>query len=192
MGTLQSYEVEWLNEEGDSKDKKSIVLKSKIDFDYIDSEEDGDDEEPALLVKKFIKMNKKARKFKGKKPFKQIDQKKTNDEGGEGKDVIYFQCRKRGDIKPNCPLLKKRKGKFEKFKRALKEETWSDTKCEETDEAYANICLMKNSDSDLDADAEEVVKVKYSKIHVEVTNWWVMFRLQMYSPKNLRIEEGKF
>jgi len=37
IGTLQSYEVEQLNDEDDSKGKKSIVLMSNIDSNDTDS-----------------------------------------------------------------------------------------------------------------------------------------------------------
>jgi len=39
------------------------------------------------------------------------------------KDVICFECKKMGHIKPNYPMLKKNKGKYEKYKKALKAKT---------------------------------------------------------------------
>ena len=65
-------------------------------------------------------MKKKGRNFEGKKPF---EKKKTLDETEKSKEIICFQCKKRIHIKPNCPLLKKKKSKFEKAKKALKAET---------------------------------------------------------------------
>ena len=59
-----------------SKGKKSIALSSNFDDEISDSaDEDEDDEELALMVKKFRKMVKKGRFFKGKKTFRRNDHK---------------------------------------------------------------------------------------------------------------------
>jgi len=47
----------------DPKGKKSITLKSNADFDYTNLDDDIDDEELALLIKKFKKLNRKGRRF---------------------------------------------------------------------------------------------------------------------------------
>jgi len=44
--------VERINDEEDPKSKKSIVLKSNIDSDYTNSDDDMDDEELAFMIKK--------------------------------------------------------------------------------------------------------------------------------------------
>ena len=144
IGTLQSYKIEKPNEENESKGKKSIMLKSNIDSNDANTDEDSD-EELALIIKKFKKMKKKGKMLKGKK-FN--EKKKICDEAEVAKDVICFHCKKRGHIKTNCPLLKKKNGKYEKVKKALKVEIWSDIECEDSDEEYANICLMTKLDSD--------------------------------------------
>ena len=100
---------------------------------------DVDDEELALFIKKYKKMKIRGRNLKGKKL---IEKKKSVDETEKSKDVICFHCRKHGHIKPNCPLLKK-KTKFEKAKKALKAETWSNTECEDSDD---EICFMAKLD----------------------------------------------
>lgn len=41
-----------------------------------------------------------------------------------------FRVLEHGHIKPECPLLEKLKKKFEKKKKALKAETWSDSETE--------------------------------------------------------------
>ena len=132
IGTLQSYEIEHQNEENESRGNKSIALKTNIDSDADSEDEDVDDEELALYIKKYKKMKIKGRNLKGKKLF---EKKKSVD---ETERLICFHCRKCGHIKPNCPLLKK-KTKFEKAKKALKAETWSDTECEDSAD---DICLM--------------------------------------------------
>lgn len=63
VGTLQSYELEQINEEEDPKGKKSIALRSNDDYDVTDSEYDMNDEELALMIKRFRKLNKKGRRF---------------------------------------------------------------------------------------------------------------------------------
>jgi len=69
----------------------------------------------------------KRRNSKGKKPKKSGEINFYDRNNNEGKYLIYFECRKKCHIKPNCPLFKKRKGKFEKKKKTLKAETQSDT-----------------------------------------------------------------
>jgi len=67
-----------------------------------------------------------------------------NKEESKGKDIVSYECRKPRHIKPECPSIKKKKGKFEKMTKALKVETRSDTECELTDEE-GNPCLMVES-----------------------------------------------
>jgi len=47
------------------------------------------------------------------KPYKSKEESKH-------KDIAYYECRKPCHIKPNCPTLKKLKGKHEKKNRTLK------------------------------------------------------------------------
>jgi len=84
-------------------------------------------------------------------------------------DVICFECKKNAHIKPNCPLLKKTKVKYEKYKKSLKAKIWSDIECEENEEKFANICLMvrsksdsesnSNSNSNIDSKSNKEIKV---------------------------------
>jgi len=74
-------------------------------------------------------------------------------------------------------MLKKKKRKIEKYRKALKAETWSDTKCEESDENYANICLMGKSESDsnskidTDSDSDSEIEVSNLKIPIKVLKY---------------------
>jgi len=63
VGTLQSYEVEQINKEEDPKVKKSIALKSDDNSDVTDFEDHMDDEELALIIRRFRKLNKKEKRF---------------------------------------------------------------------------------------------------------------------------------
>lgn len=80
--------------------------------------------------------------------------------------------------------MKKKKGNTEKFKETLKVETWSDTKCEESDEEYANICLMANSESDLDSntdsDSDKEIEVSNFKCFLFSRIWLHMFYFEKY------------
>lgn len=62
---------------------------------------------------------KKGKNFKGKKQMKLSEKRKFS----KGKEVVCFERKKLGHIKLECPLLKKKKEKAEKKKRALKAET---------------------------------------------------------------------
>jgi len=57
-------------------------------------------------------------------------------------------------------MLKKKKGKAKKYKKALKAETWSDTECEESDENYVNICVMAKSELDSNSNSKIEVIIK--------------------------------
>jgi len=59
---------------------------------------------------------------------------------------------------------KTKKNKYEKSKKALKAETWNDTKCDKNDEEYANIFLMANSE------LEDEIEVSNFDIAKEVSN----------------------
>ncbi|XP_071724666.1 uncharacterized protein [Rutidosis leptorrhynchoides] len=171
IGTLQSYEVERINEDEDPRGKKSIALKSNDDSDDADSEDDMNDEELALMIRRFRKLNRKGRRFIPKKQSSQRQQTKSVDDEEPNKEVVCFECKKKGHIRPNCPLLKKKRGKAEKFRKALKAETWSDTECEESDEEYANLCLMAQSDSDSGSDSDSEFEVSDYKIPVKVSKY---------------------
>lgn len=129
------------------------------------SEDDMDNEELALVIRRFRKLNKNGRRFNWKKQSSQKSQNKSAEDDEFNKDVICFECKNKGHIRPNCPLLKKNRGKVEKYRKALKAETWSDTKCEESDDDYANICLMAQSDSAPDSETDSD---SYSEIEVTI------------------------
>jgi len=150
-----------------------------------------DDEELALMIKKFKKLNRKGRRFNWKKQSTHNFQKRSIEENETIKLVICFECKKKRHIRPNCPLLKKKKGRTKKYKIALKAETWSDTECEESEEEYANICLMAHSNSNsnsksdsdfeiyFDSNSDKEVKVSNLKISVKVSKYIDEFCLSL-------------
>lgn len=108
-----------------------------IDFE---DEEEEHDEELALMVKKFRKM---ARNISNSitSSNQSMTRRKTKTScavttRSKGKSSLIILYKKK----------KKNKGKYEKYKKALKVETLDDT--EESHKDYANICLMTNSELD--------------------------------------------
>lgn len=95
VGTIQSYEVEQINEEEDHKGKKSIALKSNDDSDDTGSEDDLDDEKLALMIRKFKKLNRKERKYNWRKQGTQRSQNKSTEDNEFNKDVICSNARRK-------------------------------------------------------------------------------------------------
>lgn len=89
IGTLQSYEVEQLNDE-DPEGKKSIALISNAVFDETESENDMDDEEFAFMVEKFKKLSRKERKFSGRSQYKHNGQKRIMKEDDEQRNLCLM------------------------------------------------------------------------------------------------------
>jgi len=113
-----------------------------------------------------------------------------NDE--PSKDVICFECKKKEHIKQNYPFLKMKKGKYEKYKKALKAKTWSDMKCEESNEEFVNICLIAHSDSELefDSDIDFEIEINHFEILIKVSKYINEFCLNLKSSLK-RISELK-
>ena len=77
---------------------------------------------------------KQFKNYESSKANKLNFQTKSSAEDEENKDVICFHCKKNGQIKPICPLLKKNKGQYERYKKAFKAKTWSDSEGEESEQ----------------------------------------------------------
>ena len=101
IGSLISYEEDLAAEKGHEEKKKNIALKaSKHESD---EESEMDDEELVMLARrfrKFYKKNNEQRKFRGYKNKKE-----------KNETIIYYECKKSGHIRPECPLLNKHKKK---------------------------------------------------------------------------------
>ncbi|KAH9744000.1 hypothetical protein KPL70_003507 [Citrus sinensis] len=91
----------WQLKKGHEEKKKNIALKaSKRESD---EESEMDDEELAMLARrfrKFYKKNNEQRKFRG---YKNKKEKKE--------PITCYECKKPGHIRPECPLLNKLKKK---------------------------------------------------------------------------------
>ncbi|KAH9735120.1 hypothetical protein KPL71_017636 [Citrus sinensis] len=140
IGSLISYEEDLAAEKWHEEKKKNIALKaSKRESD---EESEMDDEELAMLARrfrKFYKKNNEQRKFRG---YKNKKEKKE--------PITCYECKKPGHIRPECPLLNK-------LKKKAMVATWDDSDEETSDEdeqqEMTNLALMavgKESCDELD------------------------------------------
>ncbi|MED6154555.1 hypothetical protein PIB30_113707, partial [Stylosanthes scabra] len=121
-----------LESQGGENKKKNLALKaSNSHVEESDNEEE--DQDFAILIKKFIKFAKKEN----------LIPKKQN------KPSKCFECGEIGHIKPNCPKLQKGE-KDKKLKKKQKAyiswENEDDSSTDSDDEEVANICLMANEE----------------------------------------------
>ncbi|GAV60773.1 zf-CCHC domain-containing protein/UBN2 domain-containing protein [Cephalotus follicularis] len=105
LGSLMTHELSMQkkddDEEKEKKKKKIVALKSSL---IEDSEYDDENEELALITRKFKKFLASKKKFGG-KPNKKIYQK---GESSKLEEIICFECNKPGHYKSDCPRLKKK------------------------------------------------------------------------------------
>ncbi|WCJ39310.1 hypothetical protein M5689_020307 [Euphorbia peplus] len=141
IGSLITHEMSLKNHDlrERSEGKRQVVLKAES------SEESSEDEELAMLTRKFKRAFRKGKGGNYKKPFRSFE-KKTSDFGEKfkrdpNKPIVCYGCQQPGHIKPNCPEMKKDKKKFKKAMLAA----WSDSETSsdpEEKEEQAQICFM--------------------------------------------------
>ena len=123
--------------EEESKKKKSIALKSiTLEVDS-DDEEALDEDDVAYFTHKYKNFIKRKKQFR--KHF-------TNQKGEESKhdEIICYECKKSGHIRPDCPLLKLSKKSRKKAMKA----TWDDSDESANDEEVTNFCFRAHSDKE--------------------------------------------
>ncbi|KAH9763962.1 Integrase catalytic domain-containing protein [Citrus sinensis] len=153
IGSLISYEEDLAAEKGHEEKKKNIALEaSKRESD---EESEMDDEELAMLAKrfkKFYKKNNEQRKFRG---YKNKKEKKE--------PITCYECKKPGHIRPKCPLLNK-------FKKKAMVATWDDSDEETSDDdeqqEMTNLALMAIGEESCDK-LDEGSKKKKNKWYLD-------------------------
>ncbi|KAH9763080.1 hypothetical protein KPL70_001052 [Citrus sinensis] len=148
---IEQNEKDLATEKCNEEKKKSIALKaSKYESD---GESEPDDEELAMLARRFRKIFKKIgerRKFRNLKNQK------------EKKEVIIcYECKKPGHIRSECPLLNKLK---KKAMVATWDDSDEDSSDEEESQEVSNLALMAVGDDD---DLNEGLKKKKNKWYLD-------------------------
>ncbi|KAK8608158.1 hypothetical protein V6N13_023589 [Hibiscus sabdariffa] len=149
MGSLLTHEIMKQGREDEKKreekklekkevEKKKIGIALKASQDESDSSGEEDDEEMAMLAKRFTRFMKsqRGRRFQRKVDFKNKSKEEEKDQ------LICYECKRPGHIISECPQLKKKSfGKKKKLKAQIA--TWSDEESsDEEEQEVANLCLM--------------------------------------------------
>ncbi|KAH9649255.1 Integrase catalytic domain-containing protein [Citrus sinensis] len=138
-------------EKGHEEKKKSIALKaSKYERD---GESEPDDEELAMLARRFRKFFKKTGERRNFRNFKNHREKKEA--------ITCYECKKPGHIRSECPLINK-------LKKKAMVATWDDSEEESSDEEgsqeVSNLALMAIGGDD---DLNEGLKKKKNKWYLD-------------------------
>ncbi|KAH9792467.1 hypothetical protein KPL71_004134 [Citrus sinensis] len=151
IGSLISYEEDLAAERGHGEKKKSIALKtSKYESD---EESEPDDEELAMLARRFRKFFKKTGERRNFRNFKNYREKKEA--------ITCYECKKPGHIRSECPLINK-------LKKKAMVATWDNSEEESNDEEgsqeVSNLALMAIGGDD---DLNEGLKKKKNKWYLD-------------------------
>ncbi|KAH9670869.1 Integrase catalytic domain-containing protein [Citrus sinensis] len=149
ISSLISYEEDLAAEKGHEEKKKSIALKaSKYESD---EESEPDDEELAMLARRFRKFFKKTGERRNFRNFKNYKEKKEA--------ITCYECKKPGHIRSECPLINK-------LKKKAMVATWDDSEEESNDEEgsqeVSNLALMAIGGDD---DLNEVSDPTYDELY---------------------------
>ncbi|KAH9658467.1 CCHC-type domain-containing protein [Citrus sinensis] len=152
IGSLILYEEDLAVEKGHEEKKKNIALKaSKRESD---EESEMDDEELAILARrfrKFYKKNNEQRKFRG---YKNKKEKKES--------ITCYECKKPRHIRPECPLLNKLK---KKAMVAIWDDSDEETSDDDEQQEMTNLALMAFGEESCDELDEVRVLPTYDELH---------------------------
>ncbi|KAH9698155.1 hypothetical protein KPL71_023904 [Citrus sinensis] len=149
IGSLISYEEDLAAEKRHEEKKKSIALKaSKYESN---GESEPNDEELAMLARRFRKFFKKTGERRNFRNFKNHREKKEA--------ITCYECKKPGHIRSECPLINK-------LKKKAMVATWDDSEEESSDEEgsqeVSNLALMAIGGND---DLNEVSDPTYDELY---------------------------
>ncbi|MQL90200.1 hypothetical protein Taro_022779 [Colocasia esculenta] len=162
IGSLMAHEIN-MERLGESSSRKKHSNALKAEEESSEASSSGSDvdsgNEEAMLSKRLQRILAKKKKFQsGRRYFKKNKDSKRSD-GKEMKkgETIYYECKKSGHIKADCPMLKKNdhkkkdsSKKFRRYKKKAMAAAWenssdSDSKSSSSsDGEEANLALMAN------------------------------------------------
>ncbi|KAH9768815.1 Integrase catalytic domain-containing protein [Citrus sinensis] len=180
IGSLISYEEDLAAKKGHEEKKKNIALKaSKRESD---EESKMDDEELAMLArrfKKFYKKNNEQRKFRS---YKNKKEKKE--------PITCYECKKPRHIRPKCPLLNK-------LKKKAMVATWDDSDDETSDDdeqqEMTNLALMAVGEESCDELDEVSVLPTYDELHDAFKDLHdELMKIDLFGPSKYASLSGKF
>ncbi|KAH9751651.1 Integrase catalytic domain-containing protein [Citrus sinensis] len=137
----------------EAKDLNTLPLDDLIGSLISDGESEPDDEELAMLARRFRKFFKKTGKRRNFRNFKNYREKKEA--------ITCYECKKPGHIRSECPLINK-------LKKKAMVATWDDSEEESNDEEgsqkVSNLALMAIGGDD---DLNEGLKKKKNKWYLD-------------------------
>ena len=150
------------NNEDESKKQKNVAFK--IEDNDKDSQ-DSEDDDFALLARKFKRFMKKGR-FNQRRSFrKEKDQKDAN----SSSEIRCFECKKLGHMRNECPQLKKKDLKEKKVKKKALA-VWSEedlsSSDDSQDEEVANVCFMTKLENEVTSQTPNLIlEFTFEELH---------------------------
>ncbi|KAH9659187.1 Integrase catalytic domain-containing protein [Citrus sinensis] len=175
ISSLISYEEDLTAEKRHEEKKKSITLKALKHES--DEESELDDEEMAMLIRRFRKFYKKTSERRKFRNFKNQKEKKES--------ITCYKCKKPGHIRSECPLLNK-------LKKKAMVATWDNSDEEmsgdEEHQEMTNLALMAIEEESLDGVDKVSDLSTYDELHdafKELHDEWIKIGIvhQFSSPR---------
>ncbi|KAH9659186.1 Integrase catalytic domain-containing protein [Citrus sinensis] len=180
ISSLISYEEDLTAEKRHEEKKKSITLKALKHES--DEESELDDEEMAMLIRRFRKFYKKTSERRKFRNFKNQKEKKES--------ITCYKCKKPGHIRSECPLLNK-------LKKKAMVATWDNSDEEmsgdEEHQEMTNLALMAIEEESLDGVDKVSDLSTYDELHdafKELHDEWI--KIDLFGPSRYANLSGKY